>query len=452
MYSIFLRVFAGDIMGILSDNHPDLENMLGIVSGRKKIDYGRVYLKETLLREPENLPVLKEQVTVVSSKAALIPNLTIAQNMFAIQRKTNIFFRKKESEFKLRKYMDLFGIRLSVDTPVKKLDIVQRIELEILKAWLLKHPIILLDLRSIYLSEEELQTLKRYLCRYRNHECAVLIFDQNINRLFFLTDKISVLSGGKTIGNFLCEEQIRQKLLKLYLSPKAKETSAAAEKSGKKIFSLEHVNLPGLPELNFSVRAGETVILQVPDWRASEKLIALFKGEIQQKSGEIWIGRNKYQAKGAANGPKQSLVVMEPPYLGSLFYNLNVYDNFCIARGCIRKGLWSDKKCRQSVREYIRKIFGRDISERKLSELSPGETQKLVWFRWIFYAPAVLVCADPFDSADMSLRSDVEEYLSLLAGRGTALVLIARSDRTYSGIRGRCIRITDIFQAQSKGL
>lgn len=35
--------------------------------------------------------------------------------------------------------MDLFGIRLSVDTPVKKLDIVQRIELEILKAWLLKH-------------------------------------------------------------------------------------------------------------------------------------------------------------------------------------------------------------------------------------------------------------------------------------------------------------------------
>ena len=70
--------------------------MLGIVSGRKKIDYGRVYLKETLLREPENLPVLKEQVTVVSSKAALIPNLTIAQNMFAIQRKTNIFFRKKK--------------------------------------------------------------------------------------------------------------------------------------------------------------------------------------------------------------------------------------------------------------------------------------------------------------------------------------------------------------------
>ena len=63
MYSIFLRVFAGDIMGILSDNHPDLENMLGIVSGRKKIDYGRVYLKETLLREPENLPVLKEQQT-----------------------------------------------------------------------------------------------------------------------------------------------------------------------------------------------------------------------------------------------------------------------------------------------------------------------------------------------------------------------------------------------------
>ena len=148
-------------MGILSDNHPDLENMLGIVSGRKKIDYGRVYLKETLLREPENLPALKERVTVVSSKAALIPNLTIAQNMFAIQRKTNIFFRKKESEFKLRKYMDLFGIRLSVDTPVKKLDIVQRIELEILKAWLLKHPIILLDLRSIYLSEEELQALKR---------------------------------------------------------------------------------------------------------------------------------------------------------------------------------------------------------------------------------------------------------------------------------------------------
>ena len=57
------------------------------------------------------------------------------------------------------------------------------------------------------------------------------------------------------------------------------------------------------------------MILQVPDWRASEKLIALFKGEIQQKSGEIWIGRNKYQAKGAANGPKQSLVVMGTPHI-----------------------------------------------------------------------------------------------------------------------------------------
>lgn len=442
MYSIFLQVLDGDLMGIAADNSSDLETILRILSGQKKLDQGRISIRENPLGAKEDIEELKKQTAVISSKSALIPNLTIAQNIFAIQKKTAIFFRKKESEFQLRKKMDLLGIRLSVDMPVKKLNIVQRIELEMLKAWLLGHAVIALDLRDVYFSEEELSVLKQYLERYRKLECGILILDLNMNRLAYLTKKITVLSGGKTIGVFACDERIQQKLRNIFRNPEETVEPRASGAAEKEVFCADHVQIPGLSELNFAVREGETMILQAPDWKCSEKLLALFKGELSPESGNIRIRGRNYQALGAAGAPGQSVVILEPPYQESLFGNLSVYDNFCIARGCIRKGLWANKHYRQSIRDYIRKVFGKDISENKVTELTAREAQRLVWYRWIFFAPELLVCVDPADSVDLDLRKDIREYLSLLSERGTALILIERNAWKDYGDPGRCIRIS----------
>ena len=441
MYSIFLQIFSGTVTGIFSDNRVDLENMMQIASGRRKMNYGKISFREEMLSDQGDTAELKREIAVVGPKSALIPNITIAQNIFAIRNKTNIFYNKKECEYELRKHMDLFDIRLSVDCPVKKLNIVQRIEMEMLKAWLIGKSIIILDLKGIYFSEEELQILKQYFQRYKQYDCAILVFDQSMDRLFYLTDKITVLSRGKTIGVFPCNEEYYQKLMNLFQSSEKWTYSNAYKVSEDIIFCMNRILMPGLPEINISVSKGEVLTVQAPNWSVSEKLIALFKGEITAEKGDIWVKDRKYRALGAANAPRQSIVVMEPPYLNMLFDNLNVYDNFCLARGCIRKGLWANEKYKKNIREYIKKVFGKDISKKRVGELNPSEAQKLVWFRWIFYSPEVFVCVDPVESVDIKLRKDVRQYLSLLSEQGTAVIVIERNVWKYHNPENRHIRI-----------
>jgi len=89
--------------------------------------------------------------------------------------------------------------------------------------------------------------------------------------------------------------------------------------------------------------------------------------------------------------------------------------------------------------------------ERRVSELSGGNQQKVVLAKWLATRPRILILDEPTRGIDVAVKAEVHRIISELAAQGVAILLIsselpeilALSDRVLVMDTGRVKRVLD---------
>ena len=113
---------------------------------------------------------------------------------------------------------------------------------------------------------------------------------------------------------------------------------------------------------------------------------------------------------------------------------MNVFDNICIAKGSRVKSLWWKNRYRKNVVQSITELFGEDISDKKLTELDMTTQQKIVYYRWMFFRPDIVVCINPFSTVDIHLSRIAESVIKEYAAKGIGVLVLAQSYWTARNI------------------
>ncbi|MGI6011279.1 MAG: hypothetical protein ACOX8H_07240 [Ruminococcus sp.] len=434
LYSVFIRIFYGDIIGITSDRSYAIEYLLKIMCGQLKFDSGLIYYNGKKVSNTGSTDAVKPDYVLINSNSSFIKTLSLSENVFALKERTSLFFHRKESEFALRKNLDEFNISLSVDTPVQKLNVIQRIQIEMIKARIHGKHLFVMDMRNLYLSVGEKKELYLFLDAFRKKgDCGVVIYDNQPDQISDLVEKIILLTDGKVLME-IDKSESRFKVVEKSFSDSwdrlgslyKNDTYAGA----KEVLHFSEVSTEHIHCLELAVRVGEVVTISSDCFKVIKELGMMLKGELRPQKGEIYVGGKKYRPRKKYQILKHfSMAVIESPVQNQLLPNLSLYDNLCISRGLQLKGFWYDRSLKNSIGDYVKQYMGGNCTAKTVSEMTLAEKQRLIYLRWLLCSPDIVVCVEPFKSVDTYLEKDAVDMILEMSRKGIAVIILTHNGK-----------------------
>ena len=171
-----------------------------ILGGVYQADSGQIIIDGQERRINTVHDATKCGISVIYQEFNLVPELTVAENIFIsdIPKKTifGIVEKKKRSE-KAKELLDMLEIDVDPDEYVKNLSVSEKQMVEIAKSLSRNASIIIMDEPTAALNEEEVQKLQEIVAMLKKDGKTILYISHRLKEVFEMTDTITVLRNGE---------------------------------------------------------------------------------------------------------------------------------------------------------------------------------------------------------------------------------------------------------------
>lgn len=440
---IELQVFEGEIIHCVFDNIQEKTMFLELMTGARKADYGRVYYEEEKVPEKDMSSVLRKRVALISRESRLIDSVSMEENMFLVRPRVKGHWVNRRSYRKeAAELFREFGLCIDMEKPMGRRTVFEKVQIEIMKAYLLGQKIIILTALSICLSDAEMKKLWCLLEKLRRKGLSCLVVEPLEDINFVYTDTVVVVKHGKTCAVKDVDEcdytTLHTILYRDELEKNAEDWKRGPKERAGEGISIQDVTTSYLRNVSFSVAKGEIVKLFCIDERSYNEVTGFLRGETEAVSGRLCIGGCEKAVGKMMTGMRDRIgVVQGNPGTASLFQELSAMDNLQILLSQKVSGMWMIPKYRKSIRKLLGGIISDDVYSKKVKELSPADVQRIVYCRWLIYSPQLLVCIQPFAEGDIQARETAREMIYMLEKRNIPVLIITSNTAELNYCRGR---------------
>lgn len=426
---LYLQVFAGEISGILFHNARERDALLHILSGEHTLSYGRMYLCGVLLSPSSYGKDLKNNIYIISETNRLIPQLTIAENIF-FDRFKFICLNPSPYYKQTQILFERFGLAISSRKPVRLLTNAESITVCLLKAYIRQCRLIVLSNIISLLDYKEIELLFILINQLKGLGMSFLILDSSDTVLFDKTQSLSIIKNGSTIGMFETDTVDKESVSYLYKNTINLETPFSFTHSylntTDPVMVFQGVSGQYIKNLNLELHRGEILKLLYSNEANYKELIALLKGTLPVVKGEIRLEGSVYGIRTINEAYRSGIgFIEENPTEVMLFQNMNVLDNVCIPLADKIPGFWMKKKYKKSASKLLKGILPPSCLSLPLSDVPRNLLQKMVYCKWLLYNPKVLICIKPFSTPDLEANQISEQMIQLLAKKGVGIIIIS---------------------------
>ncbi|MFA6807487.1 MAG: ABC transporter ATP-binding protein [Eubacteriales bacterium] len=463
--SMSFEVEKGEIHALLGENGAGKSTLMNMLSGIYIPDSGHILIdgKEVNFSSPRDS--IKAGVGMIHQHFKLVDILTGLENIM-LGQKYGLFINKKLLNIQIRKIMDKYHLEIDMSKYVYDMSVGEKQTLEILKTLYRGAKILILDEPTAVLTPQETVNLFRIMIRMKEQGCAVIFISHKMNEVMEISDRVTVLRKGQTIGTLKKSETNPQELIeKMVGRPidlSIKRIERITDNVVLKVKNLRADNEEGievLKGLNFDLCSGE--ILGVAGIAGSgqkelcEALAGLYpvkEGKIEFK-GEDLIGRSPKEY--ITRGISMSFIPEDRLGMG-LVASMDMVDNILLKQYHYNKGFLVNRKpAGLKAKEIIKKL---DIQtpgvNYPIKNLSGGNIQKVLLGRELDVSPELLITAYPVRGLDINTSLKIYEILNEEKKKGVAILYIAEDLDSLLALSDRIMvisngEITGIVKAEN---
>lgn len=191
-----------------------------------------------------------------------------------------------------------------------------------------------------------------------------------------------------------------------------------------------------LDGLNFTLDENEVLCLLGPSGSGKSTILKIIAGfEIPQSGAVLYNGRN------ILNDPvyKRNFGMVFQDY--ALFPHMNVYEN--IAFGLRMKGE-KNPELERKVRSALKQVGMERFADRKVTDLSGGEQQRVALARSLVVRPSLLMLDEPLGALDYSLRQVlIGELREILGKNGIPAIYVTHDQNEAMSLSDRIAILHD---------
>jgi D-xylose transport system ATP-binding protein len=202
--AVDFEVRDGEVMALVGDNGAGKSTLIKCVAGIYSIDSGQFFFegRPVTIHGPKD--AAKLGIEVVYQDLALCDNLDVVQNMYLGRETHDPLFRLREAPMEQRTAETLRSLSVttirSVRQPVATLSGGQRQSVAVARAVMWNNRVVFLDEPTAALGVAQTHQVLELVKRLGQQGLAVVIVSHNLNDVFEVADRITVLRLGRNVG------------------------------------------------------------------------------------------------------------------------------------------------------------------------------------------------------------------------------------------------------------
>lgn len=421
-----IHIYRGEIMGMLPVNAYGLNGFLKLLQTNAPLYDGYVYYAGEMVNSWKEEYRSTNRISIIGAENRLVENLSVTDNIFVLRQGfRQEIIREHLLARQLQPFLEDMGVEIPLEARVKKLTAFQRVLVELLRAVVLGHRLIVLHDVGSLISYGELETLHQILRRYREKGHTFLYICPHLEEIAMVCGRCAMLSHGR-IQNVVYEEELEAEVPRVYTAEYKRMVDSHQQihrrdgETRKEILRLEGLCGEHLQNLGLSVYEGECLAVQLQDDRAFQEAVGMLTGAYRPREGRIYMDGKKVRLQ----GNRGIGVVQELAARTMIFPELNYMDNLCMALSQRIPSLWINGRIRSSIRREYGPILGEEVFSTPVEELSEKQKLELIYTRILLQKPQVVFCLQPFKGADLPLRMTIWRQMEMLLEHKIAVVIV----------------------------
>jgi putative multiple sugar transport system ATP-binding protein len=466
-----LQVQRGEIHALVGENGAGKSTLMNVLSGT--IPFGEytgdiVYNGEKCtfnnIHDSES-----KGIVIIHQELALIPELTIAENMFLGNERKNsigkIDWAKTYSEAQTQ--MKRVGLKEKSNVLIKDIGTGKQQLVEIAKALSKNVKLLILDEPTSSLNEEDSKMLLDMLLDFKKEGLTSIIITHKLNEVAYCADNITVLRDGATIETIsnadhnIDEERIIKGMVGRELTNRfpAREHNVGSEVMFEaKNWTVYH---PVYTEkcvdknVSFKVHKGEIVGFSgLQGAGRTELAMSLFgRSYGSHISGQEFINGKEVHLKNEHDAIEHGLAyATEDRKVNGLVLSDSIAWNTTMAKMSKvsdKRGVINVAAENKAAEEYVAAMKTKTPSiQQAVGNLSGGNQQKVLLSKWMFAEPDVLILDEPTRGIDVGAKYEIYCIMNDMVAQGKAVVMISSE---LPELLGMCDRIYVMNEGEMVG-
>jgi ABC-type sugar transport system ATPase subunit len=425
---------AGEVHALAGENGAGKSTLVRILVGVHPPDEGEIRLAGTPLRFGAPRDALRAGISVVSQEVSLVPDLSVAANIFMGRMPTrlgavDLARIHRESAAALAS----LGLALDPRVHVRDLPFSSRQLVEIARALSWRACVLVLDEPTSALSESEIDRLFEVLRRLKAEGVGIVYITHRLDELPRIAERVTVMRDGQVVETLPVSHAAygKEPLIRLMIGRDVEEMAVErTPAAGTERLRADGLTCrPHFQDVSLSLRAGEIVGLTgLAGSGHSEVALALF-GALPVGGGRVVVDGVTVVLPTPHAAVRRGLaLVPDDRKKQGLVLRMTIAQNVAMVRpDLVSSGglLRFDRLRAMAARLIARLGIQARGPEQVASTLSGGNQQKVVLSKWLVAEAGVLILSEPTRGIDVGAKAEIHRLIARLADDGHAVLLIS---------------------------
>ncbi len=447
--NVNFEVYPGEILGLVGENGAGKSTLIKILAGVYLKDEGTIRLNGQVVeaRSPEEAQKLG--VSTIFQELALVPQLSVAENIFLNQEPRRIsavgMVDFPTMNQRAAALLAELGTHINVTLPVRQLTVAAQQMVEIAKAISHNAKLILMDEPTSALSSKEVDLLFALMRSLKARGVSVVFVSHRLEEVLDVVDRIIVMRDGHRVGELDAKLATEEQMIQLMVGRKVGMFPKQDCEISSPVLEVRHLSgNNGVQDVSLTVHKGEIVGLAGLIGAGRTEFAQLICGIEHPTEGEILIDGKPATIHSPADAVRLGIGwVPEDRKRYGLLLSMSVAQNTTLA--ILRRisnllGLVNTRQERAIAGRYVETLsIATPSLGQTVRNLSGGNQQKVVLAKWLSSDPKVLIMDEPTRGIDVGAKAEVHALMSALAQQGMGILMISSEMPEIIGMSDRVI-------------
>ncbi len=429
-------VLPGEIHALAGENGAGKSTLMKILQGVYSMDSGEIRIAGSSVSIHSFQDARKLGIGMVFQEFSLVPDLSVAQNIFLDREHKNRFglFDEKATMKESQLVMESLGLQIDVTAKVSSLGRAYQQLTEIAKAIAGEAKILILDEPTASLAKEEVDALFKVLRGLTSRGVSIIYISHRMDEIYQICDRITILRDGKRIAVASLKEITANEIIAHITGRKDLETlthdGASVKRSDVPSFEVEGLQVgTRVNNISFQLFPGQILGLAGLMGSGRTELVRALFGLDKKDKGSIKIDGKEVNIKSPRDAMGQGLAfIPEDRRRQGLIMEHTVKHNILATNlsSLSHHSFLNFSKINNVVQEAITKFEVRPgEANREVRLFSGGNQQKVVIAKWMATNPHIVLLDEPTVGVDIGTKVEIMRLIRSIAKEGKSVILIS---------------------------
>jgi ribose transport system ATP-binding protein len=440
--SVDLTVHAGTVHGLVGENGAGKSTLLKVLGGLVVPDSGNVQLDgDTVdLRSPARSREVGIQV--VHQELALLPELSVAENLFAGAVPSRLgFVRKRAMVEAAHQAFERLGTQIPADRRVSTLSTAQQQLVEVARGLLRSSKVLILDEPTAALPPADAERLLEVLRDLTTTGMAVILVSHRLGEILEVAQTVSVLKDGANVATVPAAELDGPTLIRLMVGRELSELypPRVPLPAGEPVLRLNRlVAPPYVRDVSLDLHRGEGL-----DGAGQAQVLSALAGVVRPSAGVLELDGEPI-ALGRVRHALRRKIGFVPPDRKTEGLFLESSSILNISLPIVRSefshlGLLDQRREVERCTEVARYASVRGDLAQPARTLSGGNQQKVLLARLLAAHTNVLLLDQPTRGVDIGAKAEIYQVIRATCREGSAALIVSPEILELLGLCDRIV-------------